>query len=104
MTIGLQIFFVTKYISHAAATCYLRVRFHCGGRRQNLAGKPRSRSRRWKTRSCRGRRFSLDCQLRIITSMQKLFLNVAASLLFVAPVILAQAPADAAQGPAGPDA
>jgi hypothetical protein len=36
--------------------------------------------------------------------MQKLFLNVAASLLFVVPVILAQAPAGAAQGPAGPDA
>jgi hypothetical protein len=36
--------------------------------------------------------------------MQKLFVNVAASLLFVAPVILAQAPAGAAQGPAGPDA
>ena len=36
--------------------------------------------------------------------MQKLFLNVAASLLFVAPVILAQAPGGAAQGPAGPDA
>jgi cytochrome c5 len=36
--------------------------------------------------------------------MQKLFLNVAASLLFVALVILAQAPDGAAQGPAGPDA
>src|SRR5215831_13851533 len=36
--------------------------------------------------------------------MQRLFLNVAASLLFVAPAILAQAPAGAAQGPAGPDA
>ena len=39
-----------------------------------------------------------------MTPMQKLFVNVAASLLFVAPVILAQAPAGAAQGPAGPDA
>jgi mono/diheme cytochrome c family protein len=39
-----------------------------------------------------------------MTTMQKLFVNVAASLLFVAPVILAQAPAGAAQGPAGPDA
>ena len=48
--------------------------------------------------------FSLGCQLRMITSMQKLFLNVAASLLFVALVILAQAPDGAAQGPAGPDA
>src|SRR5262245_6253525 len=36
--------------------------------------------------------------------MQKLFLNVAASLLFVAPLILAQAPVGTAQGPAGPDA
>src|SRR3989442_8320940 len=36
--------------------------------------------------------------------MQKLFLNVAASLLFVELVFLAQAPAGAAQGPAGPDA
>src|SRR5687767_4323146 len=36
--------------------------------------------------------------------MQKLFLSVAAFLLFVAVVIRAQAPADAAQGPAGPDA
>ena len=36
--------------------------------------------------------------------MYRLFLNVAASLLFVAPVILAQAPVGAAQGPAGPDA
>jgi len=40
----------------------------------------------------------------MMTSMQKLFLNVAASLLFVALVILAQAPDGAAQGPAGPDA
>ena len=39
-----------------------------------------------------------------ITSMQKLFLNVAASLLLVALVILLQAPDGAAQGPAGPDA
>src|SRR5437667_7379854 len=36
--------------------------------------------------------------------MQKLFLNVAASLLLVALVSLAQAPDGAAQGPAGPDA
>ena len=36
--------------------------------------------------------------------MQKLFLNVAASLPFVALGILAQAPDGAAQGPAGPDA
>ena len=36
--------------------------------------------------------------------MQKLFVNVAASLLFGALVILAQAPAGTAQGPAGPDA
>ena len=36
-------------------------------------------------------------------TMQKLFLNVAASLLFVELVILAQAPAGAAQDPAGPD-
>jgi cytochrome c553 len=36
--------------------------------------------------------------------MQKPFLNVAASLVFVALVILAQAPDGAAQGPAGPDA
>ena len=42
--------------------------------------------------------------MRIIASMQKVFLNVVASLLFVAPVIPAQAPAGAAQGPAGPDA
>ena len=44
----------------------------------------------------------------MITPMQKLFLNVAASLLFVAPVILAQAPGGAAPAaapaPAGPDA
>jgi photosynthetic reaction center cytochrome c subunit len=45
-------------------------------------------------------------QLRIITSMQKVFSNVAACLLFVALVILAQAPDGAApgKGPAGPDA
>ena len=36
--------------------------------------------------------------------MQKLFLSVAASILFVALVILAQALDGAAQGPAGPDA
>ena len=36
--------------------------------------------------------------------MQKLFLNVAASLLFVGLVSPAQAPNGAAQGPAGPDA
>jgi cytochrome c553 len=36
--------------------------------------------------------------------MQKLFLSVAASLLFVALVILAQALDGAAQGPADPDA
>jgi phage terminase large subunit-like protein len=47
---------------------------------------------------------SLGCQLRIITSMQKLFLSVAASILFVALVILAQALDGAAQGPADPDA
>src|SRR5215470_14740391 len=40
-----------------------------------------------------------------MTSMQKLFLNVAASLvLLVALVILVQTPDGAAQGPAGPDA
>jgi cytochrome c5 len=38
----------------------------------------------------------------MIAPMQKLFLNVAASLLFVALVFLAQAPNGAAQGPAGP--
>ena len=51
--------------------------------------------------------FSLGCQSRIITSMQKLILNVAAFLLFVAFVIVAQAPDGAApvfKGPAGPDA
>jgi cytochrome c5 len=37
-------------------------------------------------------------------SMQKLFLNAAASLLFVAPVIVAQGPAGAPQGPGGPAA
>ena len=47
---------------------------------------------------------SLGGQLRIVTSMQKLFLSVAASILFVAPVILAQALDGAAQGPADPDA
>ena len=47
---------------------------------------------------------SLGCQLRRITSMQKLFLSVAASILFVALVILAQALDGAAQGPADPDA
>ena len=36
--------------------------------------------------------------------MQKLFLNVAASLLIVATVTSAQAPGDATQAPAGPDA
>src|SRR5262245_40835881 len=36
--------------------------------------------------------------------MQKIFLNVAASLLFVELVIQAQAPGCASQGPAGPDA
>ena len=46
----------------------------------------------------------MRCQLRIMTPMKGLFLNVAASLLFVALVILAQAPDGAAQGPAGPDA
>jgi Photosynthetic reaction centre cytochrome C subunit len=40
----------------------------------------------------------------MIARMQKLVLNVAASLLFVAPVMVAQAPGGAAQGPAGPDA
>src|SRR5262249_32578578 len=39
-----------------------------------------------------------------MTSMQKLFVNVAASLLLVAPLNLAQAPGGAAQDPAGPDA
>ena len=49
--------------------------------------------------------FSEGCQLRIITSMHKLFVNVAAFLLLVALVILAQAPDGAAfKGPAGPDA
>jgi phage terminase large subunit-like protein len=47
---------------------------------------------------------SLGCQLHIITSMQKLFLSVAASILFVALVILAQTLDGAAQGPADPDA
>ena len=47
---------------------------------------------------------SLGGQLRIVTSMQKLFLSVAASILFVALVILAQALDGAAQGPADPDA
>src|SRR5688572_9935197 len=47
--------------------------------------------------------------MRIIPSMKKVFLNVAASLLLVALVILAQSPDGAAQGPplpavpAGPD-
>src|SRR5207247_2330389 len=61
--------------------------------------------RRWSRRD--GREvltFSLGCQLRIITSMQKLFLNVAASLVLVALAILVQARDGAAQGPAGPDA
>jgi len=40
----------------------------------------------------------------MMSPMQRLFLNVAASLLFVGLVILAQAPDGAAQGPAGPDA
>ena len=35
--------------------------------------------------------------------MQKLFLNVAASLLFVAPVVPVQAPAGAGQAPASLD-
>jgi len=48
--------------------------------------------------------FSMGGRLRMIASMQKLFLNVAASFLFVAPVIAAQAPAGAAQGAGGPDA
>jgi hypothetical protein len=46
----------------------------------------------------------LGLHLHIIAPMQKLFVTVAASLLFVASVILAQAPSGAAQGPAGPDA
>jgi len=49
----------------------------------------------------------LGCLLRIITSMHKLFLNVAAFLVFVAFVMLAQAPDGAApafKGAAGPDA
>ena len=51
--------------------------------------------------------FSMGCQSRIITSMLKLVLNVAAILTFIAFVILAQAPDGAAppfKGPAGPDA
>jgi hypothetical protein len=40
----------------------------------------------------------------MITPMQKLFLTVGGTLLFVAPLILAQAPAGAAQPAAGPDA
>jgi len=49
----------------------------------------------------------LGCQFRIIASMHKLFLNVAAFLLFIALVILAQAPdgaAPAGKAPTGPDA
>ncbi len=42
--------------------------------------------------------------MHIITSMQKLFLNIAALLLFVALVILAQAPDGAAPAFKGPDA
>ena len=38
----------------------------------------------------------------MIPSMQKLFLNVAATLALVAPVFLAQAPGGAAQAPAAP--
>ena len=52
----------------------------------------------------RGVIFSLGCPLRMITPMQKLFLTVGGTLLFVAPLILAQAPAGAAQAAAGPDA
>ena len=48
--------------------------------------------------------FFVDCRLRIITSMHKLILNVAAFLLFVALVILAQAPEGAAPAVKGPDA
>src|SRR5262249_3247045 len=48
--------------------------------------------------------FSLGCQLRIIASMPKLSVNVAAALLFVALVILAQAPDGAATSIKGPDA
>jgi mono/diheme cytochrome c family protein len=50
--------------------------------------------------------FSLGSRLRIITSMHKLLLNVAAILVFVALVILAQAPdaAPVAKAPTGPDA
>ena len=40
----------------------------------------------------------------MITPMQRLFLTVGGTLLFVAPLILAQAPAGAAQAAAGPDA
>jgi hypothetical protein len=47
---------------------------------------------------------SRSSRLRIITSMQKLFLNVAAVLVFVALVILAQAPDGAAPAFKGPDA
>jgi hypothetical protein len=46
----------------------------------------------------------LGLPIAYITSMKKLFLNVAASLLFVGLVIQAQEPGGAAQGPAGPDA
>ena len=48
--------------------------------------------------------FSWDRQFRMIRPMQKLILNVAASVLSVAGVILAQAPDGTAQGPASPDA
>ena len=40
----------------------------------------------------------------MITPMQRLFLTIGGTLLFVAPLILAQAPAGASQAAAGPDA
>src|SRR5262245_32402152 len=47
--------------------------------------------------------FSMGGELRMIASMQKLFLNVSASFLLVAHVVVAQAHADAS-GSARPDA
>src|SRR5678815_5207588 len=49
-------------------------------------------------------RFPLRYRLRIITSMQKLCLNVAVCLLFIAFVILAQAPEGGGPPLTGPDA
>src|SRR5262245_56119959 len=48
--------------------------------------------------------FSLGDPFRMITPMQKLFVTVGGTLLFVAPLMLAQVPAGAAQAAAGPDA